>query len=651
MNTIKELPIELANQIAAGEVIQNPASLIKELLENSIDAHATSIEIELMNSGFESITVKDNGIGIEKEYLHLAPKRHATSKISSFDDLYNISTMGFRGEALASIFSVAKVTLKSKPKNQKYAYQISTPHLDIEKIAHNDGTTILVEDLFYNTPARKKYLKNAQTELKEILKVVKLISIIHPHLKITLINNSKTIFKKTFHSNVKDNCLEILDINPNDELFDISISSPHFIITGFIVNPNNINYATKKHEYVYVNSRPVESKIIHKAVLHGIGTNIHTGRFPLYVLNIIIDPQLIDVNIHPAKLEIKFEQEAFIFEQISKGIEQIFKENLVFKKAQTKSLDKQTKLNNLNIQKSRNLVNSNREKSYYLEDSQKELSQTLSPFEEENKKYDKDILDTNSIINTITKVNYDTIDENSTNYDSTSQKDIIKTPLITTKEVENLESFQGPLGEYLLNYRILGQLHKTFILVETLKGLLVIDQHVVEEKFYFELFKKLYTSKKIEKHQYQQLLKPIILSISKEEELIFTQIQETLQRLGFDVELLREKEIVVRSLPFNLKGKCLDVSIIKDVLDSMNNSSSFDTLKDSKNYLDMHIIEHLAILSCKSSVRAGEELTISQMHDLIGKLKRLEEPFNCPHGRPIIIEYSFNDFEKMFKRR
>ncbi|MCH8519502.1 MAG: DNA mismatch repair endonuclease MutL [Nanoarchaeota archaeon] len=651
MNVIKQLPSELSDQIAAGEVIQNPASLIKELIENSIDAQATSIEIELTNSGFESITVKDDGVGIEKIYLHLAPKRHATSKISSFDDLYNISTMGFRGEALASIFSVAKVVLKSKPKNQEYAYQISTSSMNVEKTAHNNGTSITVEDLFYNTPARKKYLKNSQLELKEILKVIKLISIIHPHLKISLKNNSKEIFKKTHYSNLKDNCLEVLELNSEVELFDISITSPHFIISGFIINPNDLNYATRKHEYVYVNSRPVESKIIHKAVLNGIGTNIHLGRFPLYVLNIIIDPQLIDVNIHPAKLEIKFEQEAFIFEQISKGIQQLFQEQLLFKKAQISSKEKQTTF----IEKSKNELSSNltnkynknnTQKSYFLRDSQQELELVSSSIQEKitNNSYDER---KNNINEAMKNDSNDTQNKVRTNSS-------IKTPLIISKETQNLEEVQGPLSEYFSNYRILGQLHKTFILVETQRGLIVIDQHVVEEKFYFELFKQYYSSNNLQKNQrtqYQELLKPIIIPISKEEELVFSEIQSILEQLGFGVELLKEREIIVRTLPFNLKGKCLDVSIIKDVLDSMNNSSSFELIKNSKEYLHSHIIEHLAVLSCKSSIRAGDELTMSQMHELIHKLKRLEEPFNCPHGRPIIVEYSFNDFEKMFKRK
>lgn len=651
MNRIKKLSQELCNQIAAGEVIQNPASLIKELVENALDAHATNIEIELIQSGIEKIVVKDNGIGILKEDLHLAPKRHATSKISSFDDLYNISTMGFRGEALASIFSVAKVTLQSKPKTQEYAYQISTPQLDIRKVAHNNGTTIIIEELFYNVPARKKYLKNPQYELKEIIKIIKQISLIQPYLQISLYNNSKNIFKKTPHKNLIENSKEVLDINSSIELFPIEISSSFFIISGFMVNPNDINYSTRVHEYVYVNSRPIESQLIHKAVFQGIGTNIHLGRFPMYVLNIIIDPELIDVNIHPSKQEIKFEQEAVVFEQISKGIQKMFQSYILTKKRkipENQKIDtfKNSQLNsinstinsfdnqNSNTQNKSYQKDSCQEKSYFSKDFQKEFSSQKGKLQEE---YRQSSYPHENILNSKQE-----------KIPSTT----VKTPLISLKEITNLKEIpHSPLQEYFDQYRILGQLHKTFILVEVKQGLLIIDQHVVEEKFYFELFKQYYTNEEFRSTQNQQLLKPLLLQISKEEELIFSEIQDILEMLGFDIEILKEKELIVRALPFDLKGKCLEISIIKSLLEQFTLSSTFEFIKNSKDYIHSHIIEHLAILSCKSSIRAGDELTISQMHELIAKLKRLEEPFNCPHGRPIIIEYSFKDFEKMFKRK
>ena len=648
MNRIKELSQELSDQIAAGEVIQNPASLIKELVENALDAQATTIEIELIQSGFEKIVVKDNGVGISKEDLHLAPKRHATSKISSFNDLYNISTMGFRGEALASIFSVAKVTLESKPKVQEYAYQISTPNLHITKVPHNNGTTITVEELFYNTPARKKYLKSPQYELKEIVKIIKQISLIHPHLQISLSNNSKTLFKKTHHQNLIENSKEVLDLSSSIELLPIEITSSFFIISGFIVNPNDINYSTKTHEYVYVNSRPIESQLIHKAVLQGIGTNIHLGRFPMYVLNIIIDPELIDVNIHPSKQEIKFEQEAVVFEQISKGIQQLFQSCTLTKKGNVKenkninsfktSFNQNNASSNSYNQASNNRDKTYQEKSYFSKDIQKELSSQREQVQESVEEFSyphKEISHTKN--------------EEVLHSPSSST---VKTPLTTLKETANLEEVPyGPLQEYFSQYRILGQLHKTFILLEVKQGLLIIDQHVVEEKFYFELFKQYYTNKELRSTQNQQLLKPILLTITKEEELVFNEIQDVLEKLGFDVEILKEKELIVRALPYDLKGKCLQVDIIKDLLEQCTSSSSFEFVKNSKDYIHSHIIEHLAVLSCKSSIRAGDELTISQMHELIAKLKRLEEPFNCPHGRPIIVEYSFTDFEKMFKRR
>ena len=604
MGMIKELSKELVNQIAAGEVIESPHSLIKELIENSIDAKATSIEINLENSGITNLSLTDNGIGISKEDLPLAPIRYATSKIQSFDDLYNISTMGFRGEALASIFSIAKVKLKSKTKSSEHAYEISnTKDKTYEpiKTSHSNGTTIEIQDLFYNVPARKKYLRSENLELKSIIETVKKILIINPQLQLTLKNNGRTLIQKKYHNNQELNIKEILQLSVKTELFEINHSTSHAVISGFLAHPSENHYSTAKYCFIYVNNRPIQSSLIHKAIMNGIGTEIIAGRFPLYVLNITIDPQLIDVNIHPTKKEIKFEQEHILFDAISEAIQNIFKEQLLFKKAQT---EKKQNPKTIDIKPASKLPSqTQKESNYFTKDIQTEL-QTQTEEQEEIKQ-------------------------------------VIKTPRIQEKEIENITPTYGPLYEYLKEYRIIGQAHKTFIIIETLKGVLMIDQHVAEEKFYYELFKKEYESKQ---KSSQELLQPQIINISQEQVSLFNEYESYFTNVGFEISQISDNQLMVRKIPLDLKGKMLSISLIKDMLDSVEEFS-----KSSKSF-DEFLIEHLSILSCKSSIRAGDELTYSQIKSIIEQLKVLQEPFNCPHGRPIIVEFTKKELDSMFNR-
>lgn len=643
---IQILPQNLANQIAAGEVIQNQAALIKELIENSLDASATKIVISLENYGLSRISVEDNGIGISKEELSLAPLRHATSKISTFEDLYAISTMGFRGEALASIFSVAKVELISKIKTQEHAFKISNDFYTPKKAARENGTSVIVEDLFYNTPARLKYLRSRNYELKEIIGVVKSISLIHPQLEVSLYHNSKLLFTKNIEETLKENLSQVLEISQKNELFEISKTNKTSIVSGYILNPNSQDYSSKKYISVYLNSRPVQSVLIHKAIMAGIGTNIHSGRFPLCIINLIVDPQIVDVNIHPSKKEVKFELECEVYALVKQAIEEIFSNQNVIsnplnykdnsKNKETLKLDISTQnLQNKETSNTSGLnkVNNNEEKysknpNYFSTSTQHELNIS----KEKNQLLSTDILREDAS-NTYSKSSNEILHKNT----------IVRSSLTTQKEINLPDESYGPLYEYLEEYKILAQLHKTYILVEVKSGLIVIDQHVAEEKFYFELFKTYYHSSK---HSSQVLLTPKIFRLSQEQEIVFKEIQEYFEKIGFEVELLQEREIIIRRVPIDLKGKLLPTQLIVDALDTI---SSFNVVNEQTSY-EEYVLKHLSYLSCKSSIRAGDELTYSEMREIIEKLKVLKEPFNCPHGRPIIVEFRIKDLEKMFRR-
>jgi DNA mismatch repair protein MutL len=319
--SINLLPPEIINQIAAGEIIENPASVIKELVENSIDAKAKRIEIILKKSGFEKIIGKDDGIGISKEDLILAPKRHATSKIKSFEDLYSIKSFGFRGEALASIFSVSKAKIISKQKGDKIGNLISYEDISkTEEIQTDFGTIIEVKDLFYNTPVRKKYLKSEKKELKDILDIVEKISLANSNIFIQVKNDDKLIFNKPFFNNLEDNIIYILGKDLKGNLLKVENEFKGIKIYGFIGNPSEISYPVKKNQYIFVNSRFIKSKLVSDAIYEGFSTNLMEGRHPFFVIFIDIDPEIIDVNIHPKKIEIKFENEIEIFSNVKNSI-------------------------------------------------------------------------------------------------------------------------------------------------------------------------------------------------------------------------------------------------------------------------------------------------------------------------------------------
>jgi len=325
--TINKLSDEIINQIAAGEVIENPAAIIKELIENSIDANSTQIDIEIENSGLDKIIIKDNGDGINKNDLLKAPLSHATSKIKNFSDLYDIHTMGFRGEALASIFAISKTKIISKTKNSD-AYEITSNNLEqTKKSACDKGTIIIIEDIFYNTPTRKKYLKSLRLELKSIIDIINRYAIYHYNIKFTLKHNNKFLINKPIFKSQEENTYYTQGKELKNNLLELNHKEHGITIKGFIGKPSNITYSYKKNQHIYVNSRYIKSKIITDAIYEGFGSNLMNGRHPFFTLLIEIDPQIIDVNVHPTKIEIRFENELEIYNIVKNAIKEVFQKH------------------------------------------------------------------------------------------------------------------------------------------------------------------------------------------------------------------------------------------------------------------------------------------------------------------------------------
>ncbi len=615
---IEKLSNDIINQIAAGEVIENPSAVIKELIENSIDANANKIEIEIENYGLDKIIVKDNGYGILKSDLLKALLRHATSKIKSFNDLYNINTMGFRGEALASIFSIAKTKIISKVDGEK-AFEISSENLNkVHESGAPNGTQIFIENLFYNTPARKKYLKSNNLELRSILEIVNRYEIFYKNIKFSLRHNGKLLINKPIFKTDLDNLYYVLGKDLKDNLFKLNFEKQGIKISGFIGKPSSLTYSFRKNQYIYVNSRFVKSKLIRDSIYEGFSTNLMSGRHPFFILFIEIDPQIIDVNVHPTKIEIKFENELEIYEFVKKSIQNIFEKKESFKNFETSQ--------NFEFSESLGISNSlikEKDLNLFEKFSEKELPAACR--QPAVKKYSQ---------------------KNTTNYTKDTQQELLKEQESTYKTTDlpptsNLKpQTSNLLSKTLKEYRILGQINKTFIVIETPKEMILLDQHVVEEKFYFEIFKEQIENKK---NKTQKLLKQVLIKLSNIEMLTYRENLNLIEKLGFKTEEFGSNEIIVREIPIGFNNQEINAQIIKDILGEITIDKKFKLLEDKK-------IEKIASMSCKKSIKGGDELTKIQIQNMIENLKKLKEPFNCPHGRPIMLRYTFIDLEKKFKR-
>lgn len=670
--TINILCDEIINQIAAGEVIENPSAAIKELVENSIDAKSSQIDVEIEESGIKKIVVKDNGIGISKEDLLKVPIRHATSKISNFNDLYNIKTMGFRGEALASIFSVSKTRVISRLQNSSDSFEISSYDTSIiQETASQAGTSIFIEDLFFNTPARRKYLKSANLELKSIMDIMNRFCIFYNNVKFTLKHNGKILINKPQFKSKETNLLYILGNELKNNVFYFENEINGIKVSGFFGKPSEVSYSFRKNQFIYVNERFVKSKLIKDAIYAGFGTNLMGGRHPMFALFLDIDPEIVDVNVHPTKIEIKFENELEVFEFVKYAIKKTFEEQESIKQFTENDV---TKANNNSNNKSKNKdfrldekINSiipiaNKDTLHSITKSQKEPKNYFSKDTQKPLEINSNDLQLNDEI-VITKpsqsasIHSKSSEKTKVREDISQQTQYKKTEIIsklpeqTPKPEENSEQEQeqekekqeityGPLNDVLGEYRILGQINKTYIIVETKTQMLIIDQHAAEEKYFFETFKAQLQKGGI---KVQMLLKPEIISLTNSEMLLYKNSLDLIKKVGIKSEEFGNNEILVRGVPLGVRGEIMSANILKDIIYEITVDNKFETLENNK-------IEKLASKACKSSIRAGYEMTIPEMHNLIEKLKKLKEPFNCPHGRPSILQYNFKELEKKFKR-
>lgn len=618
-----QLSDELSNKIAAGEVVERPASVVKELVENAIDANSTVIEIELEEAGLSKIRILDNGDGIASEDCLTAFKRHATSKIKTEQDLFRIRTLGFRGEALPSIASVSMLELKTSTGEE------AGTHLKLRggEIVHHEltssrkGTELVIENLFFNTPARLKYMKTVNTELGNVTDVVNRLAMSHPEVSIRLMHQGRQLLYTNGSGDLRQVLAAIYGMAVAKKMIPINVQSLDYEVNGYVALPE-ITRASRNYMSTIINGRFVKNYGLLKAVQQGYHTLLPIGRFPIVFLTITMDPLLVDVNVHPAKLEVRLSKEAELFELIEQGVKAAFKKQQLIPDAvvptksksavqpteqQTFTFDHQSKTSGYQPS------NTVREPSF--KEAPARVDEIMPPVKTEVIRQDEELEPTFREIE-----HYE---------ESVEENAPIPEPNHSAKE--------QPEPRVPAMYPI-GQMHGTYILAQNEKGLFIIDQHAAQERIKYEYFKRKLGEVDSE---VQELLMPLTLEFSGNEALILEEYKDMLAEVGVFLEPFGQNSYIVRSHPqWFPKGE--EQETIEEMIQQIFTMKRVNIEK---------LREEAAIMmSCKGSIKANHHLRNDEIFALLETLRKTTDPFTCPHGRPIIIHHSTYEMEKMFKR-
>ena len=591
MSKIKVMDEILANKIAAGEVVEKTMNVVKELVENAIDAESDEIKIELIDSGVKEVRVTDNGIGMDKEDATLAFSRHATSKLKNLDDLFNIESLGFRGEALPSIASVSNIELKtSNGKTGTYLTLSGGKDMHVEDSDLQQGTTITVKDLFYNTPVRLKYLKNLYVELANITEYVNKMALSYPNIKFTLINNDKVLLDTDGKGDLRKVIYQIYGADITKKMVEVSGENDDYYIHGYISYPE-MTKSNRNSITTLVNGRVIKNNELNKIIIDAYHTYIPKDKFPIIVLNIDVDPILIDINIHPTKMDIKFSKmdtlKDLVFDTVSKELKHL----TLIPTIATRSEE------------------ALRETTIPLYKAFKKEEATPGPT------YEETMLDFSVSENTATTEERDNINE---------EKE---------EQVESQKE-ESPRIKPMIPR---GIVYSTYIIAENEDGMYIIDQHAAAERINYEKVLKSLKEKVIP----IDLLIPIKIELASNEFLIVRNHLDTLKEYGFEAEEFGMNTIIIRShpnwIPDDIAEEC-----IRKVVDIIISKENFD--------FDQFVWRMAATMACRMSVKANDYLSYDDQIWLLDTLRSCENPFTCPHGRPTIITYTKYDLEKLFKR-
>ena len=681
------------NKIAAGEVIERPASVVKEMVENSIDAGATTINIEMKNGGISYIRISDNGKGISKDDMEIAFERHATSKIRQASDLETVKSMGFRGEALASIAAISHIEMVSKTESEPLGNKIIVEAgeiLNFEEIACPTGTTITVTNLFFNTPVRYKFLKKDFTEAGYIEDVVTRIALVNPDIAIKLINSGKTVIQTTGNGNLQDVIYGIYGKDIASSILDVDYIYEEMKITGVVGKPE-IARSNRSNQIFFVNKRYIKDKMLSGATEKAFKGMIPIGKFGFVILNIDMDPSKVDVNVHPAKLEVRFEEENNVFKAIyhaiqdtllkaelisspdkeiedNKEIVEEYKKNNVFGNLYRRNETENEIMNSKNtIHNSVNSISESPDTSIgsILTDLQKMKAETDNSSEELKKEEnisDSTIkIDNTELKNKIDELENLNISENfETMYEKTfgeispskkehieeEKKEIDAFDIISEENKISVfeDSKKYNEGEEIKKvkpeYKFIGIVFKTYIIIEIKDEMYMIDQHAAHEKVLYERIKKNYYSD--EKKECQMLLLPDVITLTPKEMDIARDNIDIFKKAGFELEEFGENTIRLNGVP----PMCFDIDtkeLFLEALDEINTVA-----RTAKQEIEERFI---ATVACKSAVKAHMVLNEEEVEKLIDQLLVLENPFTCPHGRPTTIKMDLADIEKKFARR
>ncbi len=654
LGKIKELELSLANKIAAGEVVERPASVVKELLENAIDAQATQIDITIKESGIQSIRVVDNGTGIEEDDIAKAFGRHATSKINNDYDLFHIRTLGFRGEALASISSVSRVTMKTCTDGM-LGHEVRVENGEITKkqpAKAKKGTDILVEDLFYNTPARLKYVKSLYTELGKITDIVNRMAMSHPNIALNLVSDDKTVISTNGSGRTNEVMAEIYGMKIAKDLVPINGETDDYVVNGFICKPEHTR-SNRHYISIFINGRYIKNFVLNKAIIEGYHTLLPIGRYPIVYLNIEMDPILVDVNVHPTKLEVRLSKEQLLYDLINQKIKEAFRgmslipdtslEKQKPKKSQKEIFEQQK----IDFEAKRNQNITQHQQVSHKSESVEEIEKTndATSREPSSSWHFKDKTEHHSVIqeDTINQednkeidVQHDEPEQVENNEETYEVQDTVEHDDIPYQApIEEEQVSEGPRVPYM---EVVGQVHGTYIVAQNDTGMFMIDQHAAQERIKYEFFKE-----KIGEvtNETQSLLLPLTFNFSKDEHMIIEKYLQSLAEVGVFLEPIGHHDYMVSEYPVWLPNVDAE-EIIKDMIDYVLNHEKVDIKK---------LREDAAIMmSCKKSIKANHYLRNHEMSHLIDELRETTDPFTCPHGRPIIIELTTYELEKLFKR-
>jgi DNA mismatch repair protein MutL len=589
-NKIHILPVSLSNKIAAGEVVERPSSVVKELIENAIDAEAQKISLIFKKSGKELIQVVDNGLGMGSDDLKLAFKRHATSKIATDEDLERIETLGFRGEALPSIASVSQIEVISRQENQTAADRLFLEAGQVkksDKTAAAVGTNIKVKQLFYNTPARRNFLRADSTELTQILTVIKRFFLAYPDIEFEVFHDETELFSLK-NGSIEHRIRDIFGDSLFASLIPIKDQLGGIDLSGFISKPDKVR-RVRGNQFIFLNGRPIQHKALNHAIMQGYSNLIQPGEFPFYCIFIELDPRLVDVNVHPSKMEVRFSNERSLYHFFLSTIQKAFRDQNVIPRIHSGSGEAfLSKLGNKQNQ-----------------------TDIISELKNRNKFIGRSHEQQLSLV-------YFQSDHESMNEEATQQE--IYPPFTESADLQ------------------FWQIHNRYILSQIRSGIVIIDQHVAHERILFERMLRILRGG--EQSVGQQLLFPQTITLSVEDFVKLKEIVHLLNKIGFVIRIFSGSTIVIDAIPVDVKvGR--EAQVLLDIIDYYNENTDreFDPLQ-----------KIAAAFACKNAIKSGDPMTQAQMHAMIDQLFACESPYFCPHGRPVIITMELDEFDRKFKR-